>query len=148
MIDSQIGSRLELEENSEKLQLNNSPYTPNFSLVDDIGMWSITDIAYADMLLKAQGQLSFIELVGLTPEQKIKLESILANDARLVAAQEQDFDALSEAFFFNLAALALLGYIVAAFLSFNAIKLSIAGRKNYSLNFLFWVVHLQQFVQQ
>ncbi|MDZ7902990.1 MAG: ABC transporter permease [Rheinheimera sp.] len=49
--------------------------------------------------------------------------------ARLIAAQEQDFDALSEAFFFNLAALALLGYIVAAFLSFNAIKLSIAGRK-------------------
>lgn len=42
---------------------------------------------------------------------------------------------MSEAFFFNLAALALLGYIVAAFLSFNAIKLSIAGRKDLLTQF-------------
>ena len=87
------------------------------------------------MLLKAHGQLSFIEFVGLTPKQVPQVESILSNDARLVAAQEQDFDALSEAFFFNLAALALLGYIVAAFLSFNAIKLSIAGRKKLLTQF-------------
>ena len=81
------------------------------------------------------GNLAFIEFVGLTPDQIPKVESILSYDARIVAAQEQDFDALSEAFFFNLSALALLGYIVAAFLSFNAIKLSIAGRKKLLTQF-------------
>lgn len=120
---------------NNKLQLANSAYAPSFSLVDDIGMWSVTDLAYADLLLGANGQLSFIEFVGLTPDQIPKVESILSYDARIVAAQEQDFDALSEAFFFNLSALALLGYIVAAFLSFNAIKLSIAGRKKLLTQF-------------
>jgi putative ABC transport system permease protein len=133
MIDSNRGSKLAL--NGNRLQLANSSDTPGFRLVDDVGMWSITDLAYADLLLKAKGQISFIEFVGLTPEQIPKIESILSYDARLVAAQEQDFDALSEAFFFNLAALALLGYIVAAFLSFNAIKLSIAGRKKLLTQF-------------
>lgn len=133
MIDSNRGSKLAL--NGNKLQLANSSDTPGFRLVDDVGMWSITDLAYADLLLKAKGQISFIEFVGLTSEQIPKIESILSYDARLVAAQEQDFDALSEAFFFNLAALALLGYIVAAFLSFNAIKLSIAGRKKLLTQF-------------
>ena len=133
MIDRKTGARLAL--NGNTLQLAHSPHTPKFSLVDDIGIWSITDIAYADMLLQANGQISFIEFVGLTPGQIPKIETILAYDARLVAAQEQDFDALSEAFFFNLAALALLGYIVAAFLSFNAIKLAIAGRKKLLTQF-------------
>ncbi len=135
MIDRQIARQLNLEPNSNKLDLENSRYRPSFSVVDNIGMWSITDIAYADMLLEAKGQFSFIEFIGLTPEQIPQVESILSDHARLVAAQEQDFDALSEAFFFNLAALALLGYIVAAFLSFNAIKLSIAGRKKLLAQF-------------
>ncbi|WP_445946309.1 FtsX-like permease family protein [Shewanella sp.] len=135
IIDSKSSQKFKLESDSNKLHLANSPYTPNFSLVDGIGMWSITDLAYADMLLKAQGQLSFIELIGLTPEQIPQVESIISNNARLVATLEQDFDALSEAFFFNLAALALLGYIVAAFLSFNAIKLSISGRKKILTQF-------------
>ncbi|MCL1079305.1 FtsX-like permease family protein [Parashewanella spongiae] len=135
LIDSNNGPKLQLESDSNKLQLLNSSITPSFNLVDDIGMWSITDIAYADMLLKAKGQLSFIEFVGLTPEQIPQIESILSYNARLVAAQDQDFDTLSEAFFFNLSALGLLGYIVAAFLSFNAIKLSIAGRKKLLTQF-------------
>ncbi len=130
IIDRQNAEKLKLDLNSRTLTLKEPPITPKITFVDGIGVWSITDIAYADMLLKANGQLSFIELIDLAPEQVPIVESLLGNDARLVAAQAQDFDALSEAFFFNLAALALLGYIVAAFLSFNAIKLSIAGRKN------------------
>ena len=127
LVDSERAASLGLK--NQQLELADKPIKPQVRLQDDIGVWAITDLAYADMLLAANGQLSFIELVGLTPEQVPVIEAILANKARLVAAQEQDFDALSEAFFFNLAALALLGYIVAAFLSFNAIKLSIAGRK-------------------
>lgn len=127
LVDSERAASLGLK--NQQLELADKPIKPQVRLQDDIGVWAITDLAYADMLLAANGQLSFIELVGLTPEQVPVIEAILANNARLIAAQEQDFDALSEAFFFNLAALALLGYIVAAFLSFNAIKLSIAGRK-------------------
>lgn len=135
MLDRQYAARLKLDLNSRTLALKDSQVTPNYALVDDIGVWSITDIAYADMLLKANGRLSFIEMIDLAPEQVQKVQSLLGTDARLVASQAQDFDALSEAFFFNLAALALLGYIVAAFLSFNAIKLSIAGRKNLLAQF-------------
>ncbi len=135
IIDRQHAERLKLDLKSRTLALKDHLVTPNLNFVDDIGMWSITDIAYADMLLKANGQLSFIEIIALAPEQVQIIESLLGNDARLVAAQAQDFDALSEAFFFNLAALALLGYIVAAFLSFNAIKLSIAGRKDLLTQF-------------
>lgn len=129
IIGKQQAEKLKLDVGSSKLALMDSPYMPNFTLADEVGMWSITDIAYADMLLQANGKLSFIEFIGLSQEQEVVVEALLANEARLIAVKEQDFDALSEAFFFNLAALALLGYIVAAFLSFNAIKLSIAGRK-------------------
>ncbi|MEQ3513440.1 FtsX-like permease family protein [Pseudoalteromonas sp. BZB3] len=135
MIDSNRAQRYQLHKDDNTLALQNNPHTPKFILVDDIGVWSLTDIAYADMLLNAQGKLSFIEFTGLTTEQASQVEAILGHEARLVASQEQDFDALSEAFFFNLAALALLGYIVAAFLSFNAIKLSIAGRKKLLTQF-------------
>lgn len=135
MIDSNRAQRYQLTKDDKKLTLQNNPHTPKFILVDDIGVWSLTDIAYADMLLNAQGKLSFIEFTGLASEQVSQVEDILGHEARLIASQEQDFDALSEAFFFNLAALALLGYIVAAFLSFNAIKLSIAGRKKLLTQF-------------
>lgn len=135
MIDRNRAQKYLLNKDDSKLTLQSNPLTPKFVLVDDIGVWSLTDIAYADMLLNAQGKLSFIEFTGLTTEQISQVEDILGHEARLFASQEQDFDALSEAFFFNLTALALLGYIVAAFLSFNAIKLSIAGRKKLLTQF-------------
>ncbi|ALO41718.1 FtsX-like permease family protein [Pseudoalteromonas phenolica] len=135
MIDRKRAQKYQFNKDDKKLTLQNNPHTPKFMLVDDIGVWSLTDIAYADMLLSAQGKLSFIEFTGLTKEQASQVEAILGHEARLIASQEQDFDALSEAFFFNLTALALLGYIVAAFLSFNAIKLSIAGRKKLLTQF-------------
>lgn len=135
MIDSKHAQKLALNPETKKLQLANNLYKPRYSLVDNIGLWSLTDIAFADQLLNANGQISLIEFVGLTAAQVPQVEAILANDARLIAAQSQDFDALSKAFFFNLAALALLGYIVAAFLSFNAIKLSVAGRKKLLTQF-------------
>ena len=135
MIDSNRAEKYQLNANDKMLTLQNSSHKPKFVLVEDIGVWSLTDIAYADMLLNAQGKLSFIEFIGLSEHQVPLVETILGYEARLLASQEQDFDALSEAFFFNLAALALLGYIVAAFLSFNAIKLSIVGRKKLLTQF-------------
>lgn len=135
MVDAKRAERYQLNKDDKTLTLQNSPLTPKLVLVEDIGVWSVTDIAYADRLLNAQGKLSFIEFTSLAAEQIPLVEAILGHDARLIASQEQDFDALSEAFFFNLAALALLGYIVAAFLSFNAIKLSVAGRKKLLTQF-------------
>lgn len=135
LLDRNYADRLGIAAGSRQLKLLNKDEQPKIQLVDDIGIWSVTDLAYADALLNAKGQLSFIELSELKAQQIPELEAILANEARLTAAQQQDFDALSEAFFFNLTALALLGYIVAAFLSFNAIKLSLAARQTLLTQF-------------
>ncbi|REL28904.1 ABC transporter permease [Thalassotalea euphylliae] len=105
--------------------------------VDGIGLWAMTDLALADQLLNANGQLSFIELSNLSAKQVSEIERLIKGQARLVAAEQQNFDVLSDAFFFNLMALALLGYVVAAFLSYNAIKLTLSARKK-----LLWQMHL------
>ncbi len=130
LVDAQFASRL-FNEAGEQLEfeLNKGQQQPDIHLVDDIGLWAITDIANADYLLSANGQLSFIELLQLSEQQLSQIETLLAGRAQLVDAEQQEFDVLSQAFFFNLTALAMLGYIVAAFLSFNAIKLTLTARK-------------------
>ena len=143
LIDQKQADKLKPALTDGNLRLKDPQYLPEITFAEGVGLWSITDLAYADMLLQAKGQLSFIELIDLAPAQVPVVESLLGNQARLVSAQAQDFDALSGAFFFNLAALAMLGYIVAAFLSFNAIKLSIAGRKK-----LLTQLHILGFTQQ
>ena len=102
---------------------------PQIKYVEGIGLWAITDLALADHLLGAQGQLSFIELTALTNRQISTIETLISGQARLVEADQQNFDLLSGAFFFNLTALALLGYVVAVFLSYNAIKLTLSARQ-------------------
>lgn len=102
-------------------------------LLSDLGPWALMDIALADQLLQAQGQLSYIEL-SLSKnknlaEQLANINAIIQGLARLIPVDQQSFDTLSEAFFFNLSALALLGYVVAAFLSYNAIRLALSNRK-------------------
>ncbi|PCK32979.1 FtsX-like permease family protein [Pseudoalteromonas piscicida] len=91
------------------------------------GNTALTDIALADHLLNLSGQISYIE-VSNAELNELKVKQLLGNKAQLQSAQAQSFDSLSQAFFFNLQALALLGYIVGAFLSFNAIKLSLHAR--------------------
>ncbi|REL29332.1 ABC transporter permease [Thalassotalea euphylliae] len=109
--------------------LNAQQTQPLIKFVEGIGLWAITDLALADHLLGAQGQLSFIELSELTRDQVGIIKALIDGQARLVQADQQNFDVLSGAFFFNLTALALLGYVVAAFLSYNAIKLTLSARK-------------------
>lgn len=130
LVDSQFASRL-FDDSGEQLafDLAKGQHQPEIHLVDDIGLWAITDIANADYLLSANGQLSFIELLQVSEQQLSELEALIAGRAQLVDAEQQEFDVLSQAFFFNLTALAMLGYIVAAFLSFNAIKLTLTARK-------------------
>ena len=140
-VDQQFSKRLQVKsadaasdsEQSDSLgavfQFDSAKVAPQITFVENLGLWAITDLAYADYLLDAKGQLSFIELTNVSPEQLEQLKTLLAGEAQLVDAEQQEFDVLSGAFFFNLTALAMLGYIVAAFLSFNAIKLTLAGRK-------------------
>ncbi len=102
-------------------------------LLSDLGPWALMDISLADQLLQAQGQLSYIEL-SLSDNQNLaeqlaNINAIIQGQARLISVDQQSFDTLSEAFFFNLSALALLGYVVAAFLSYNAIRLALSNRK-------------------
>ena len=118
-------------------KLNTHQVEPQIHFVEGIGLWAMTDLALADQLLQANGQLSFIELSNLSAKQVSEIERLIKGQARLVAAEQQNFDVLSDAFFFNLTALALLGYVVAAFLSYNTIKLTLSARKQ-----LLWQMHL------
>ena len=130
LVDSQFTERIYTKMgNQAQFVLKNDQHQPDISLADDIGLWAITDIANADYLLDAKGQLSFIELSHVTEQQLAQIKQLIAGQAQLVDAQQQAFDVLSQAFFFNLTALAMLGYIVAAFLSFNAIKITLTARK-------------------
>lgn len=130
LVDSQFADRIYTKTGSQRqfvLQLGQ--HQPKINLSDGIGLWAITDIAHADYLLQAKGQFSFIELSHVTEQQLVQIKQLIAGQAQLIDAEQQSFDVLSQAFFFNLTALAMLGYIVAAFLSFNAIKLTLIARK-------------------
>ena len=130
LVDSQFAGRLQTKTgNQAAFVLQSGQDQPDISLMDDIGLWAITDIAHADYLLAAKGRLSFIELSHVTKQQVVQIKQIIAGQAQLIDAEQQSFDVLSQAFFFNLTALAMLGYIVAAFLSFNAIKLTLTARQ-------------------
>ena len=140
-VDQQFAKRLQVKSDDTASESNqpdslgavfkfdSAKVAPQITFVENLGLWAITDLAYADYLLNAKVQLSFIELTNVSAEQLEQLKTLLAGEAQLVDAEQQEFDVLSGAFFFNLTALAMLGYIVAAFLSFNAIKLTLAGRK-------------------
>ncbi|WP_298769930.1 ABC transporter permease [uncultured Shewanella sp.] len=128
-VDLQFADRLDTQSDSQgAFVLKKGQAQPHIRFMEDVGLWALTDLAYADDLLQANGQLSFIELSHVTEQQLVHIKQLIAGKAQLIDAQQQAFDVLSEAFFFNLAALAMLGYIVAAFLSFNAIKLTLTAR--------------------
>ncbi|MBA6379966.1 MULTISPECIES: ABC transporter permease [unclassified Colwellia] len=130
LVDSKFANRIVTKTGEPiNFSLQNDQHQPEVVLADNIGLWAITDIANADYLLAAKGQLSFIELSHVSEQQLIKIAQLIAGQAQLIDAEQQSFDVLSEAFFFNLTALAMLGYIVAAFLSFNAIKLTLTARQ-------------------
>ena len=130
LVDSQFSDRLQTKTgNQAPFVMQNGQDQPDISFMDGIGLWAITDIAHADYLLAAKGRLSFIELSHVTEQQVIQIKQLIAGQAQLIDAEQQSFDVLSQAFFFNLTALAMLGYIVAAFLSFNAIKLTLSARQ-------------------
>jgi len=130
LVDSQFSGRLRTKTGDQaQFVLKNGQVQPDISLMDGIGLWAVTDIAHADYLLEAKGRLSFIELSHITKQQTLEIKQIIAGKAQLIDAEQQSFDVLSQAFFFNLTALAMLGYIVAAFLSFNAIKLTLTARQ-------------------
>ena len=130
LVDSQFSGRLRTKTGDQaQFVLKNGQVQPDISLMDGIGLWAVTDIAHADYLLEAKGRLSFIELSHITKQQIVEIKQMIAGKAQLIYAEQQSFDVLSQAFFFNLTALAMLGYIVAAFLSFNAIKLTLTARQ-------------------
>ncbi|KNC66302.1 ABC transporter permease [Pseudoalteromonas ardens] len=115
-----------LQLNASALRIKGGSYP--VSQLEGAGHYALMDISLADRLLNAQGQISYFEVTGLNALQRQQLVDMLGSAARLESAEAQTFDALSGAFFFNLQALALLGYVVGAFLSLNAIKLAYQSR--------------------
>ncbi|KZN58620.1 hypothetical protein N473_04105 [Pseudoalteromonas luteoviolacea CPMOR-1] len=133
--DSQVGllfdtvyldPRLLARLDSNPLTLNGMSYA--VSPMEGLGFQALMDISLADKLLNAQGEVSYLEVFDLSEADELALIDVLKGQARVERAGDQAFDTLSGPFFFNLQALALLGYIVGAFLSFNAIKLAFASR--------------------
>ncbi len=163
LLDRKVAQRLNLEAEGEKEQPLISRLIPNepvnktalqsnikssdlklpdikLQTLQDLGPWAIMDIALADQLLGAGGQLSYIELSLTFPSTTgaasnhyqpsvEQIKQIIGDQARLIAVEAQEFDTLASAFFFNLSALAMLGYVVGAFLSYNAIRLALNARK-------------------
>lgn len=127
-VDPKLMQRLNLKNSRININMGDATVTLAVSELQGLGMTMLVDISLADKLLRANGVISYFEVSGLNNKQAAQLNLLLGDQARLEAAQEQAFDALSEAFFFNLQALALLGYVVGAFLSFNAIKLAYNAR--------------------
>ncbi|TMP27527.1 ABC transporter permease [Pseudoalteromonas rubra] len=123
-LSPQLSARMKLD--GAVLHIDGTSYP--ISLLDGTGHYALMDISLADRLLQAGGQSSYFEVSGLSESQSQRLITLLGTEARLESAQAQTFDALSGAFFFNLQALALLGYVVGAFLSLNAIKLAYQSR--------------------
>jgi len=134
--------RLNLKNSSINIKVGDTTRTLAVSELQGLGMTMLVDISLADQLLRAKGKVNYLEISGLTSAQTTQLQALIADKARLEAAQEQAFDALSEAFFFNLQALAFLGYVVGAFLSFNAIKLAYNARAH--LQQQMWVLGCQR----
>ncbi|MBB1488137.1 ABC transporter permease [Oceanospirillum sediminis] len=142
LLDRKLAERLGLSEQSllntllpeaEKRDQQPLPDIPVF-LIDDLGPWALMDMALADQLLRSKQQLSYLELslsdqTRVRAEQEKQIRAIIHGQAQLVAVEQQPFNTLSSAFFFNLTALALLGYVVSAFLSYNAIRLMLSARK-------------------
>ena len=143
-IDPKLMQRLNLKNSRININMGDATVTLAVSELQGLGMTMLVDISLADKLLRANGAISYFEVSGLNNKQTAQLNVLLGEQARLEAAQEQAFDALSEAFFFNLQALALLGYVVGAFLSFNAIKLAYNARAH--LQQQMWVLGCQRSV--
>lgn len=129
-LDPKLIERLTLTNNTITVTVGENFQTLAVIAMPGLGMRMLMDIALADQLLQAEGNISYLELSGLSHTQSVQLTKEITDIARLEQVNEQAFDALSEAFFFNLQALALLGYVVGAFLSFNAIKLAYNARKD------------------
>ncbi|ESP90689.1 ABC-type antimicrobial peptide transport system, permease component [Pseudoalteromonas luteoviolacea 2ta16] len=111
---------------SNRLNINGVSY--HISPFEGLGYQALMDISLADRLLNANGEVSYLEVFDLDETATTNLNQALQGSARLERADSQAFDTLSGPFFFNLQALALLGYIVGAFLSFNAVKLAFSAR--------------------
>ncbi len=129
-VDSRVAETLGLLDSTPQPQLvlASGERLEQISLLDDLGPWAVADIVLVSRLLNIDNKLSYIELAGVTSSQLPKIQDSIKAKARIEPVEQQDFDVLSGAFFFNLTALAMLGYVVAAFLSFNAVKLTLSAR--------------------
>ncbi|KZN44977.1 ABC transporter permease [Pseudoalteromonas luteoviolacea] len=126
-LDPKVIARLGEKTAQQAVTIDDTEY--QVSPMEGLGHQALMDISLADKLLHANGELSFVEVIELDDASAKSMTTVLTQKARLESATEQAFDTLSGPFFFNLQALAFLGYIVGAFLSFNAIKLAVSARK-------------------
>ncbi|MBQ4850232.1 FtsX-like permease family protein [Pseudoalteromonas sp. MMG012] len=131
-LDPTMIIRLGLDPDNPVLIFENAEQSMPVIAMEGLGKSGLVDIHVADTLLQANGQTSYFEVTNDTADPQLALSIIKALTStvgRVESVEEQAFDGLSQAFFLNLKALALLGYVVGAFLSFNAIKLAYTSRQ-------------------
>lgn len=128
-VDQQLAQQLQLDPNQTELTFEQDITIAPMMVVENIGPWILMDISYADHILNAKGTISFIEVGALSPAELEQVTRIIKDYGRITSVTEQEFDELSEAFFFNLKALAMLGYVVGLFLSYNALQLMLILKK-------------------
>jgi|GEM_PF-902268 len=141
VIATELAERLQLQQDNLRFKKDTHPYS--FTTQDGIGPWLITDIGIAQHILQQQGwitnnvlSVSQIELGPLSQAQQQQITQLIGDKAMLSDVSQQSFDALSESFFFNLTALALLGYAVGLFLSLNALRLMLSARNRMQAQML------------
>ena len=141
VIATELAERLQLQQDNLTFKKDTHPYS--FTTQDGIGPWLITDIGIAQHILQQQGwitnnalSVSQIELGPLSQAQQQQITQLIGAKAVLSDVSQQSFDALSESFFFNLTALALLGYAVGLFLSLNALRLMLSARNRMQAQML------------
>jgi putative ABC transport system permease protein len=128
-VDQQLSRKLQLDQNQTELTFNNAVTIKPLVVVKNMGPWILMDISYADHILQKNGAISFIEVGALSPVKLEEIRRIIKGYGRITSVANQEFDELSEAFFFNLKALAMLGYVVGLFLSYNALQLMLILKK-------------------
>lgn len=89
----------------------------------------ITDIGQAQVLLKAEGQISSLLMWKVQPMNRVPLETAAPNLILLEPSQSTDLARLTDSFHLNLTAFGYLAFTVGLFIVYSAIGLAFEQRR-------------------
>ena len=94
-----------------------------------IGYSLLCDLRCGQELLSRPGELTSIVLTVMNPGDSTKIKALLPKGTALWAPEQSpENEALNDAFFLNLTAVAFLAFLVGCFIAFNAVRFSVLQR--------------------